>query len=59
MGESESDNDGRNGALAGTDNLAHVDGDLDVSRAGRDDGAVDGSGGIRVSGEELVGNGWR
>jgi hypothetical protein len=38
--ESESDNDGCEGALSSTDNVAGVHGDLDVAGRGGDDGAV-------------------
>jgi hypothetical protein len=40
VGEHKSDDNGRNGALAGTNNLGHVDRDLAVGGSGRDDGAV-------------------
>ena len=51
VGESESDNDGCNGALSGTDDLAHVDRDLTVRRLGRDNSTVHGSRGMPISDE--------
>lgn len=53
VGESESDDDGCNGALSGTDHLTHVDGDLAVRRLGRDNGTVGGSRRITVSDERI------
>jgi len=41
MGEDESDNDGCEGTLSSTDDLAHVDRDFDVSGRGRDESTID------------------
>ena len=49
VGESESDDEGRKGALSSTNDLTHVDGKLAVGRLGRDDGAVAGPRRIRVA----------
>jgi len=40
VGERQSDDDGRNRALAGTDDVAHVDRNLADRGSGRDEGAV-------------------
>jgi hypothetical protein len=49
MGESQCDDDGHNRALASTNNLTHVDGNLAVRGTGRDDGTIEAASGVRVS----------
>ncbi|KAF2827269.1 hypothetical protein CC86DRAFT_208867 [Ophiobolus disseminans] len=49
VGESESDNNGRNGALTSADNVAHVHGNLAVGWLGCDEGTIGASG--RISGK--------
>lgn len=49
VGERESDNNGHQRALAGTDDLAHVDGDLAIGRLRGHDGTIGAVGRVCVS----------
>jgi hypothetical protein len=52
MGESQCDYDGYKRALSGTNNVAHVDGNLTVRGTGRDDRTIEASRRMRISGHK-------